>query len=892
MYPTVQVLEKIKHDVSIADSKPNVSSSNNGNILKPENLEPKEWRTDQQINNDLLITAIVEYDDKLLDEVLPFAELDAVGIPSIDKVFTDVPPIRFAISHYNRNALKKLLEKGANVHTPDNNKNPPIATAVVTGDCEMVQTLLRYKAKLNYLASGGTALHSALRNVTGYSLTKHASWVGDKTGDLGNDLYDWFEGEGKKPNVESISGTFNGNEDLLELILEIHPELVFNRENDQPSPLEIAKDPKLLLKRFCDTQATPIECAAGADGVLILTNFKVFNRDMSDFVLVKELKFNFSRMRKAIYAAANVQDKASAMAIAAVDALKQDLHTVKTKAEVLHEQAAAHAAQMSALSQAVSPVTAKHNAEKRYNDRIKTAKDTSLPARKKFFDSVSKPLDATLQSYKTLSTGLFKRTNTSTADFIATGFDGLSGLLPPFASTAASLVGMLTKYYADESAQTKHSNITMLLPKSPADCAENIALELTEWLDNYLTTLNLTETEAETLAKKVRGVILVKLCDQGNKDNKLNPNEPIAKQLIHAVRTSKFIQEHLNTLVTKPLEARRKKISLNPSQKELFNQIHTRLTAFWTKFSSTFAKTADSTSKVNCEDVIRSFEKDLHPNLEAGQSVRKIYSRYLEEMSRPITEAATGEKVTTLNPYSLELLALELTEMAAAQAQTLKTDFPLVKQSAELSAIANNVAARAIDSIFVSLCSNFDSNVPVSQSTSSKTTNASAAASATTVASTFSMRTLDEGTLYFVNNLKADAQLQASLKACLATNKAATAATAATAPILIVKNNNAKPVSVTTTVAAAASKQPSPTASKLDPKNRAPGQGAGPGSSADSAKSHSPNSKVTSPVSFSAAGTAALTAKVLVTKTDSSKTPEQDHKKLGTPVKAATAFSG
>lgn len=915
MYSKKQLLEKIEHDVSITNSKSNESSTTSGSMLKSTISESEEWRTDQQINNGVLISAIVEYDDELLNKALheayPLVELDAVGIPSIDKVFTDAPPISYAIAHYNRSALETLLEKGAKIDILDDKNNPPITVAIESGDCEMVQTLIRYKAKLSYINAGGTALHSTLQNVTGYSLTKYADWDNDSTGDLGKSLYRWFEGEEKKPNVESVSGTFNGNEDLLKLILEIHPEFIFNKQNDQPSPLDIAKNPKLLLNMFHDIKGNSIECKAGENGVLILTNFKIFNRDMTDSILVKELKFNFSDIRKAIYAAANVQDTASATALAAVNALERDFHTVKTQAQVLQERAAAQEAQMAALSQEVTPMAAKHYTEIRYKNRMENVE--KHPTYKKFFNFLSDTLGDTFGAYASLGTGLFKSAGKTTAHYISDALGAAGAIIPSPFGSIAKFASALATLYANKKEVELNQKISMLLPQPRYVFARNIALELTEWLNNYLDIIS--EEEANELAQRVCGIILVKLSIEVDKLESKN-----SKQFVHAVQTHDQFKESLSKLtsVQKSLGTQRGRIDFkNPNQNLVFTRIHTELTNFWTKFSSGFVKSSNLT-KINLDDLMNFFERELHPDLEKDQTVRRLYSRYLQEMSRSIAEAATGEKVRTLNPYSLELLALELTEMVVKsnQASMQQTALPSPKQASELSNMANNVAARAINTIFVSLCSNFDSDRSVSQSTASKTATASATTSTAAAVNTFSMRALDESTLYFINNLKNDVQLQACLKTCLATNKTATASATATAaagtsvtasasatvvnarqnqpqptlpmPILIANGKPSSPV------AASASKQPSSTASKIDLKNKVEpkahtshGAGPGPGSSnSDSAKSHSPNRKVSAPVGFSAA----LTAKIVAANVGSSKTSEQDHKKLGTPVKTAVAL--
>ena len=396
------VVTKVKNDVTVNSSGTIETNSQ----INPNQLPSREeWRTDQQINNSVLLTAIRKYNDRLFEDALDLAELDAIGVPGINNITSDAPPITIAICEYNRHALTRLLEKGAKIDTRDENGTLPMAFAVAMGDLEMVQTLLRFKAKLNYLSARGTALHSILQNVTGYSLLKTAKWDGDDANEkLANDLMDWFEGIEPKP-AKSISGTFYGNLDLLQLILQMHPEFIYNNEEDKPQPLQIAQNPKLLADKFRDAEGNPIQCKAGTDGILILSNFQIFNRDMSQSIVVKELRFDFAEIRKAIYAiatpnavsrqhidaiaakvtasiaptvdaklAAHAAATASATAAAtearaAASAAKNDVANLKTAVEKNQKETTD---KVDALNKKTSPSTSDHAAKQCYATRIKT----------------------------------------------------------------------------------------------------------------------------------------------------------------------------------------------------------------------------------------------------------------------------------------------------------------------------------------------------------------------------------------------------------------------------------------------------------------------------------------------------------------------------------------
>ena len=738
------VVTKVKNDVTVNSSGTIETNSQ----INPNQLPSREeWRTDQQINNSVLLTAIRKYNDRLFEDALDLAELDAIGVPGINNITSDAPPITIAICEYNRHALTRLLEKGAKIDTRDENGTLPMAFAVAMGDSEMVQTLLRFKAKLNYLSARGTALHSILQNVTGYSLLKTAKWDGDDANEkLANDLMDWFEGIEPKP-AKSISGTFYGNLDLLQLILQMHPEFIYNNEEDKPQPLQIAQNPKLLADKFRDAEGNPIQCKAGTDGILILSNFQIFNRDMSQSIVVKELRFDFAEIRKAIYAiatpnavsrqhidaiaakvtasiaptvdaklAAHAAATASATAAAtearaAASAAKNDVANLKTAVEKNQKETTD---KVDALNKKTSPSTSDHAAKQCYATRIKTVLDPINPSRKHFFNQINKPLDAMLSGYKLLSSALFKQESANALDYAADAFNGLSGCVPAPFSTALSLAEKLTQFYSDRKKLAKHTAIRDLLPKSPAECTENVALELSEWLDNYF--MGLSQDEADILAKKVRGVILAKL--YGEADS-LNADEPLAKQLIHTVQTSKFFNDHILQFANKALAARRTKILAVPSHKTLYEQVQTRLLSFWEEFSSSFARTANSKAGGDLGLLLESLESKLHPILPRGKTVRTVYSDYLGQMT-------AGDKVRTLNPLSLQQLAITLTEMVTEHATKQKADLSTLKHTTDLKTIANNVATHAINSLFTSLCvneSNDNENIQGTQPAAAVTTN-------------------------------------------------------------------------------------------------------------------------------------------------------------------------
>jgi len=278
------------------DNKTSVEQPNTMQPPTKEKVKPKEWRTDAQLTNSFLLGAILSYKNKRLEDAIAheLVDLNAMKVPTIDGEESDAPPIIYAIREYNRYALTKLLEAGADVKVRDESNTLAISKAFAMGDCEMVQILSRFGAKLTYLNGRGTALHAVLRNVAGFSLLKTSSWLGDEQDAFGGNLFEWFEGEAPKPNIESLRGTYFGNTSLLSLVLQRHPEFVFNNENNQPQPIEIAKNPKLLVGIFHDANGNPIKCEAGEDGVLILKDFCIYNRNMSDSVLVKELRYDFS----------------------------------------------------------------------------------------------------------------------------------------------------------------------------------------------------------------------------------------------------------------------------------------------------------------------------------------------------------------------------------------------------------------------------------------------------------------------------------------------------------------------------------------------------------------------------------------------------------------------